>query len=241
MRCSSAGKCYETGRLDGKLVVITGANSGIGRETAAELARRGATVIMACRDIEKAEAAKADIIADYGTGQPTALTKNVVNSEVGKILSAVKSEQLIIEKLDLSSFKELINEKAAKILAGIGGTTFVFYLANRLYFSGGKCYETERLDGKYVIITGANTGIGKETAAELARRGATVIMACRNTEKAEAAKAEIIADYGIGRPTAFTKNILNSKIKKIITPVKSQQLIIEKLDLSSFKSIREFV
>ncbi|VUZ54975.1 unnamed protein product [Hymenolepis diminuta] len=134
---------------------------------------------------------------------------------------------------------ELINEKAAKILAGIGGTTFVFYLANRLYFSGGKCYETERLDGKYVIITGANTGIGKETAAELARRGATVIMACRNTEKAEAAKAEIIADYGIGRPTAFTKNILNSKIKKIITPVKSQQLIIEKLDLSSFKSIRE--
>ncbi|VUZ54354.1 unnamed protein product [Hymenolepis diminuta] len=107
MRCSSAGKCYETGRLDGKLVVITGANSGIGRETAAELARRGATVIMACRDIEKAEAAKADIIADYGTGQPTALTKNVVNSEVGKILSAVKSEQLIIEKLDLSSFKSI--------------------------------------------------------------------------------------------------------------------------------------
>lgn len=136
---------------------------------------------------------------------------------------------------------ELISEKAAKILAGIGGTTFVIYLANRLYFSGGKCYETERLDGKYVIITGANTGIGKETAAELARRGATVIMACRNTEKAEAAKAEIIADYGIGRPTALTKNILNSKIKKIITPVKSQQLIIEKLDLSSFKSIREFV
>ncbi|KAM3183849.1 hypothetical protein ACTXT7_009554 [Hymenolepis weldensis] len=136
---------------------------------------------------------------------------------------------------------ELISEKAAKILSGIGGTAFIFYLANKLYFSGGKCYETNRLDGKYVIITGANVGIGKETAAELARRGATIIMACRNTEKAEAAKAEIIADYGIGRPTALTKNVVNSKIKQIITPVKSQQFIIEKLDLSSFKSIREFV
>ncbi|VDO15012.1 unnamed protein product [Rodentolepis nana] len=135
---------------------------------------------------------------------------------------------------------ELISEKAAKILAVIGSTEFVLYLANRLYFSGGRCYETERLDGKFVIITGANTGIGKETAAELARRGATVIMACRNTEKAEAAKAEIIGNYGIGRPTALTKNVLNSKIKQVITPVNPHQLIVEHLDLSSFKSIREF-
>jgi len=38
---------------------------------------------------------------------------------------------------------------------------------------------------KIVLITGANRGIGKETARALARKGATIIMACRHLEKAE--------------------------------------------------------
>jgi NAD(P)-dependent dehydrogenase (short-subunit alcohol dehydrogenase family) len=47
------------------------------------------------------------------------------------------------------------------------------------------------MHGKTVIVTGANSGIGKETARVLAERGATIIMICRNKERGEAALREL--------------------------------------------------
>ncbi|NXD22535.1 RDH12 dehydrogenase, partial [Spelaeornis formosus] len=85
----------------------------------------------------------------------------------------------------------------------------------RRYVAGGRCKSTARLEGKVVIITGANTGIGKETARDLAQRG-KVIIACRDIVKAEAAASEIRTETG------------------------NQQVIVKKLDLADTKSIREF-
>ncbi|NXA18956.1 RDH12 dehydrogenase, partial [Ibidorhyncha struthersii] len=85
----------------------------------------------------------------------------------------------------------------------------------RRYVAGGECKSTAKLEGKVAIITGANTGIGKETARDLARRG-KVIIACRDLGKAEAAASEIRAETG------------------------NQQVIVKKLDLADTKSIREF-
>ncbi|GFQ64060.1 hypothetical protein TNCT_505591, partial [Trichonephila clavata] len=48
-----------------------------------------------------------------------------------------------------------------------------------------------KLCNKTAIITGGNTGIGKETALDLARRGAKVIIACRDVEKGKVAAEDI--------------------------------------------------
>ncbi|NWI07448.1 RDH12 dehydrogenase, partial [Tichodroma muraria] len=92
--------------------------------------------------------------------------------------------------------------------------TSAFPLCRR-YVAGERCKSTAKLEGKVVIITGANTGIGKETARDLAQRG-KVIIACRDIAKAEAAASEIRAETG------------------------NQQVIVKKLDLADTKSIREF-
>ena len=81
------------------------------------------------------------------------------------------------------------------------------------WMQGPKCTSKRRLDGKVVVITGANTGIGKECARELSRRGAKVIMLVRSLERGEVAAREIRGEGG--------------------------DIIVEKMDLSSFTSIRE--
>ena len=72
------------------------------------------------------------------------------------------------------------------------------------------------LKGKTVIITGANTGMGKQTALELAKRKARVIIACRNKETGEKALHEI---------SRATRN---------------DQVVYRPLDLASLSSIRDF-
>ncbi|XP_072929644.1 retinol dehydrogenase 13-like [Epargyreus clarus] len=51
-------------KAEGKTVIITGASSGIGQQTAWEFANRGAKVFMACRDMEKCEAVRRDIVLE---------------------------------------------------------------------------------------------------------------------------------------------------------------------------------
>lgn len=107
----------------------------------------------------------------------------------------------------------LLLSLTTKVVVGI--VILGFSLKYYLHCTKGICPTQARMDGKVVIITGGNAGIGKETAKELARRGARVILACRNAIKAAEAADEIFSETG-------------------------QKVKVKKLDLTSFASVRKF-
>jgi NAD(P)-dependent dehydrogenase (short-subunit alcohol dehydrogenase family) len=67
-----------------------------------------------------------------------------------------------------------------------------------------------------VIITGANSGIGKAATRKFVMDGHTVIMACRNHEKSQPVRDQIAAETG------------------------NERVYLEEVDMSSFESIRKF-
>ncbi|GLH10013.1 Dehydrogenase/reductase SDR family protein 7-like [Gryllus bimaculatus] len=58
----------------------------------------------------------------------------------------------------------------------------------------GACTSRRRLDGLTALVTGANSGIGLETAKDLARRGARVLMACRDPQRGQNALEAVRAE-----------------------------------------------
>lgn len=95
------------------------------------------------------------------------------------------------------------------IAAGVG------LVALRRWLGGAICRSRTRLDGKTVMITGANTGIGKETALDMAGRGARVILACRDKARASQAADEIRQRSGNGN------------------------VVVKIMDLASLQSVRD--
>ncbi len=89
--------------------------------------------------------------------------------------------------------------------------------------SGPHCKHTPNLTGKVAIVTGSNTGIGLETARQLWTLGATVILACRDTQKAGDAQRAICT----GR-TASAGSGDTSRCR------------VMKLDVASLASVRQF-
>lgn len=86
----------------------------------------------------------------------------------------------------------------------------------KVYFKGSPTYSRAVIGGKTAIVTGANQGIGKEIARELADRNGRIILACRDKMEGKAAAEEI---------------------KK---QTKNKDIFFKYLDLSSFDSVHKF-
>ncbi|XP_051948933.1 retinol dehydrogenase 12-like [Xyrauchen texanus] len=112
-------------------------------------------------------------------------------------------------------WEELKSNRLAKY-GTVTAITAISLVLLKKWIAGGVCRCHVRLDGKTAVITGANTGIGRETARDLAIRGARVVMACRDLSRAEKAAAEIRRSTGNGN------------------------IVVRHLDLASLFSVRQF-
>src|SRR5262245_47974312 len=77
-------------------------------------------------------------------------------------------------------------------------------------------YDVPNQQGKLAVVTGANSGTGKEAAKRLAQAGADVVLAVRTPAKGEQARAEILTAH----PQAAVQ--------------------VRRLDLADLSSVREF-
>lgn len=79
--------------LTGKIVVVTGANSGLGFESAKNLTGKGATVVMAVRNLDKGETAMADLLKDHPDASLDLMKLDVGNlSSVREFAAAFKAK-----------------------------------------------------------------------------------------------------------------------------------------------------
>jgi NAD(P)-dependent dehydrogenase (short-subunit alcohol dehydrogenase family) len=85
--------------LVGRTAIVTGANSGIGLETARMLAQKGADVVLACRSREKGEDARSRILATRPAGTPTVLALDL--SDLDSVAAFVQGFASSHDRLDL--------------------------------------------------------------------------------------------------------------------------------------------
>ena len=85
--------------LPGRVAIVTGANAGLGFQTALGLVRKKVKVIMACRDVQKAQAAKNDLLKDVPEAELEIIQIDL--SDLGSVNNFAAQLQKKYKQLDL--------------------------------------------------------------------------------------------------------------------------------------------
>ncbi|XP_045103526.1 retinol dehydrogenase 11-like isoform X2 [Portunus trituberculatus] len=121
------------------------------------------------------------------------------------------------QSVSLSHSSRMVGTAAVVMAAVPMVIVAIFVVFGWVYrLRSGQANTSVSLKGKTIIVTGASAGIGKEAARDFARRGARVIMACRNLQKASKVASDIEASTG------------------------SKSVVVRELDTSSLSSVRSF-
>jgi 3-oxoacyl-[acyl-carrier protein] reductase len=209
--------------LTGKVALVTGASQGIGRACALELAKAGATVVLAARNLEKLDAVAAEIAAAGGTAKAYALdvsSEDSIKTVAKQILADLGAVHILVNnagvtkdglalRMKLSDFDDVLrtNLTGAFLLTQAVISSMMKARWGRVINITSVVGETGAAgQANYAASKAGLIGLTKSLAREFASRSITVnaiapgfIQTAMTDELTEAQKTAILAQIPLAR------------------------------------------
>lgn len=213
----------DTAGLSGKIALVTGASQGIGRACALELAKRGATVALAARSVDKLESVAAEIAAAGGQAKAFALDvasedsikscAKAVLAEFGKVEVLVNNAGITRDglalRMKLADFDDVLrtNLTGAFLLTQAVISSMMKARWGRIINITSVVGETGAAgQANYAASKAGMIGLTKSLAREFASRGITVnaiapgfIQTAMTDALSEEQKSAILAQVPLAR------------------------------------------